>query len=147
MAYSKLPWRPLFGHQAWSWTTLRTCFFITFTNVFYFCHVLRFNVFYFYLNVFYIYGWNREPKMARLRRRTSASETGSLAWTEIDFVYTWEWDDDGDENKHICSWRRVPWPSRSVCRPYWRIRTFIRCSFNTRRLFANLLSQRHVTQS
>ena len=56
MAYSELPWRPFLGHQAWSWTTLRTGnVFITFTNVFfYFCHVC-----FTLLTVFYIYNWQR----------------------------------------------------------------------------------------
>ena len=52
MAYSKLPWRPLLGHQAWSWTTLRR------GNVFYYVYKLFFifvtflTFFNFYFNVF-----------------------------------------------------------------------------------------------
>jgi len=60
MAYSELPWSPFLGHQAWSWTILRR------GNVFYYVYKLFFvflsrflTFFYFYLNVFYIYGLQR----------------------------------------------------------------------------------------
>ena len=53
MAYSELPWKSFLGHQAWSWTTLRTGnVFITFTNVL----LLLSRFFIFLWTFFYIYG-------------------------------------------------------------------------------------------
>ena len=67
MAYSELPWRPLLGHQAWSWTTLRrgNVFYYVYKRFFSSSHVFTFlNVLQILFERFYIHASNCPPRPA-----------------------------------------------------------------------------------
>ena len=100
MAYSKLPWRPFLGHQAWSWTTLRR------GNVFYYaykrflnCFVtfLRFLTFLFLFERFYIYDYcSIRPNLVLMRRWRWVSVEG---WCGEEDGERWDNGEDGERTQ------------------------------------------------